>query len=150
MPWRLEILWSISLISTLAMFFRIPSISNSCISDDRSFLSLCSPPRGLSGVRGTSSIIFRPLDTLLLCFLPSSLSSGKEAWKPWNSEYEFSWSGMFSSISSERYDKARLWISVVENLDRTMSVGVVLAMENMLRWMPGRFSCLCTSAMALW
>ena len=85
MPARLAILLSISRISLLAMFLRMPSISSSCMNEALSFFSLCRCC-GLSGADGVSSIILRPRETLLLCLLPSSDRSGKLAWKPWNNE----------------------------------------------------------------
>jgi hypothetical protein len=57
---------------------------------------------------------------------------------------------MFCSSSSGTYDKARDWISLVDRHDRTMSVGVVRAIENMLRCSAGLRSWRCTSLMALW
>lgn len=82
---RFAILLSISRISLLAIFFRIPDISNSRITASFSFLSFCTAC-GLSGSTRPSSTNFLPLDTLLLCFFPWSVKSGKVAWKPWKSE----------------------------------------------------------------
>lgn len=56
---------------------------------------------------------------------------------------------MFCSSSSGTYDRARDWISLVDRRERTMSVGVVRAMENMLFWSAGRRSWRWTSLMAL-
>lgn len=88
MPCRLAILLSISWISLLAMFFRTPSRSNSCSIAALSFFSCASfvEPPAAPGVDGPSSSIFRPRDTRRRNFLPSSVSSGKLAWKPWKSE----------------------------------------------------------------
>ncbi len=150
MPARFAILISISRISLLAMFFLTPSISSSCIMPPFSFRSFWTEC-GASGVDGPSSSSFRPRDTRRRCFLaPASSNSGKLAWKPWKSEYELSSSGMFCRSSSGTYERARDWISLVESLDRTRSVGVVRAIENMLRCRLGRRSCLCTSLMAFW
>ena len=56
---------------------------------------------------------------------------------------------MLLRSSSGRWVTARCWISLVESFERTMSVGVVRAMENMLRCMFGLLNCLWTSAMAV-
>ena len=57
---------------------------------------------------------------------------------------------MFCSISSGTYDRARDWISLVDSRDRTMSVGVVRAIENTFRCSAGLRRWRCTSLMALW
>lgn len=147
---KLAILLSISRISLVAMMWRILSISNSCSMAAFSRFSF-GTAWALPGAVNVSSISFRPRETRRLCFRPSSVKSGKLAWKPWNSEYVLSpSSGMSHSMDSGRCDRARDWISVVESFDRTRSVGVVRAIEKTLRCRPGRLSCLCTSLMALW